>query len=313
MIRPQTSHSVIKARYILGGAGDQLRALHLGKAGLRFLMIIADASDALILLTQQECLGEPEAHSHMKRINLGQHVCAQAVTPSRKDDAQAKLLSAFTAKNPDAIVPLLELDDGTCISHCNAITEYIDQRFDGPSLFGTTPTERATIQMMNLRAQEGLLDALVAYFHHATPGLGPLLETRQLPEWGLRQCDRAIAAMHYLNGILATRPYLAGASFSVADITAFTRMNFADAAKVAVPAQLADLAAWRERIAKRPSCAAPQQVLPHSGGRQYKCNRRCIRRAALDQKRAYVRRSAVRLISPPYSYCGPCDPRYRGF
>jgi glutathione S-transferase len=161
---------------------------------------------------------------------------------------------AFTAKNPDATVPLLELDDGTCISHCNAITEYIDQRFDGPSLFGTTPTERATIQMMNLRAQEGLLDALVAYFHHATPGLGPLLETWQLPEWGLRQRDRAVATMRYLDDVLATRPYLAGASFSVADITAFAGINFADFAKVEVPAELANLATWRERIAKRPSC-----------------------------------------------------------
>jgi glutathione S-transferase len=117
---------------------------------------------------------------------------------------------AFKAKNPDATVPLLELDDGTCISHCNAITEYIDQRFDGPSLCGTTPTERATIQMMNLRAQEGLLDALVTYFHHATPGLGPVLETYQLPEWGLRQRERALATMHYLDGVLAERPYLAG-------------------------------------------------------------------------------------------------------
>lgn len=163
--------------------------------------------------------------------------------------------ATFTAKNPDATVPLLELDDGTFISHCNAISEYIDQRFDGPSLFGTTPTERATIQMMNLRAQEGLLDALVAYFHHATPGLGPILETYQLPEWGLRQRDRAIATMRYLDGVFANRPYLAGASFSVADITAFVGMNFADAIKVAVPSELDHLTAWRARVAKRPSCA----------------------------------------------------------
>ena len=33
---------------------------------------------------------------------------------------------AFKTKNPDATVPMLELDDGTCIAQCNAITEYID-------------------------------------------------------------------------------------------------------------------------------------------------------------------------------------------
>jgi glutathione S-transferase len=162
---------------------------------------------------------------------------------------------AFREKNPDATVPLLELDDGTYISHCNAITEYIDQHFDGPSLCGTVPAERAIIQMMNLRAQEGLLDALITYFHHATPGLGPVLETYQLPEWGLRQRERALATMHYLDGVLGERAYLAGDVFSVADITAFAGISFADFAKVEVPTGLTNLTAWRTRIAARPSCA----------------------------------------------------------
>lgn len=30
---------------------------------------------------------------------------------------------AFLAKNPSGVVPVLELDDGTCISECTAITE----------------------------------------------------------------------------------------------------------------------------------------------------------------------------------------------
>ena len=33
---------------------------------------------------------------------------------------------AFLAKNPSGAVPVLELDDGTTISECTAITEYID-------------------------------------------------------------------------------------------------------------------------------------------------------------------------------------------
>jgi glutathione S-transferase len=89
---------------------------------------------------------------------------------------------AFKMKNPDATVPVLELDDGTCIAQCNAITEYIDGVFDGPSLTGTTPKERALIAMMYLRAENGLMNAVGAYFHHATPGLGPDLETWQCAE-----------------------------------------------------------------------------------------------------------------------------------
>jgi len=163
---------------------------------------------------------------------------------------------AFRAKNPDAAVPCLELEDGSHISQCTAITEYIDATFDGPSLTGTTAKERAQIAMMNLRAEGGLLDAVGTYFHHATPGLGPDLETDQCAEWGNRQKDVATRTMAYLDGVLADNAYLAGDMFSVADITAFAGLAFADFAKVEIPANLGNLHAWRARMAARPSIAA---------------------------------------------------------
>lgn len=55
--------------------------------------------------------------------------------------------------------PHLELEDGTCISQCTAITEYIDGTFDGPSLCGNDPKERAVVHMMNRRAEAGLVFA----------------------------------------------------------------------------------------------------------------------------------------------------------
>ena len=162
---------------------------------------------------------------------------------------------AFVAKNPDAAVPYLELDDGTCISQCTAITEYIDQAFDGQALCGRSPKDRAVVHMMNRRAEAGLLDAVGAYFHHATPGLGPELETYQNKEWGEKQKDKATATMAYLDGLLADNDYLAGSEFSMADITAFAGLAFADFAKVEIPANLTNLIAWRERVAGRPSIA----------------------------------------------------------
>lgn len=158
------------------------------------------------------------------------------------------------AKNPDASVPFLELDDGTVISQCSAITEYIDGIFEGPSLCGTTPLQRSTIQMMSRRAEAGLLDAVGDYFHHATPGLGPALETDQVAAWGERQKQKALATMGYLNGILESQPFLAGEEFSMADITAFAGLAFADFAKVSIPEEQTHLRAWRARIASRPSC-----------------------------------------------------------
>ncbi len=159
----------------------------------------------------------------------------------------------FKAKNPDATVPYMELECGTCISQCTAITEYIDGAFEGPSLIGDTPKQRAITQMMNLRAESGLVDAVGAYFHNATPGLGPDLETNQNPEYGHAQETRAVNTMRYFDGVLANQDYLAGKAFSMADITAFAGLAFADFAKVVIPAELTHLKTWREKVSTRPS------------------------------------------------------------
>ncbi len=161
----------------------------------------------------------------------------------------------FKAKNPDAAVPCLELEDGSHIAQCNAITEYIDATFDGPSLTGVTAQERARISMMNLRAENGLLNAVGTYFHHATPGLGPDLETYQCAEWGNKQKEVAGNTMAYLDAVLAENEYVAGDTFSVADITAFAGLAFADFAKVEIPETLTNLQAWRAKMAARPSIA----------------------------------------------------------
>ena len=164
--------------------------------------------------------------------------------------------NAFKAMNPDASVPCAELDDGTHLSQVTAITEYIDGTFEGPSLFGDTPKDRAVTHMMNRRAENGLVDAVGAYFHFATDGLGPELETYQNSDWGLRQREVAIQTMTYLDGVLSTSDFLAGDQFSMADITAFARLAFADFAKVDIPENLHNLIKWRAQMAQRPSIAA---------------------------------------------------------
>jgi len=163
---------------------------------------------------------------------------------------------AFRSKNPDASVPYVELEDGTVLSQCTAITEYIDGHFEGTSLCGETPKERAVIHMMNRRAEANLLDAVAAYFHNATDGLGSDLETAQNKEWGLKQRENALSTMQYLDDTLATSDYLAGNAFSMADITAFAGLAFADFAQIEIPATLKNLSAWRAKVAARPSIAA---------------------------------------------------------
>jgi len=160
---------------------------------------------------------------------------------------------AFMAKNPGAAVPVLELEDGTCISECTAITEYLDNLAGEPTLTGKTARERAIIHMMQRRAEAGLLDAVAAYFHHATPGFGPDIETYQNREWGEKGRERAVAGMRYLDGVLAKTPYVAGEQFSMADITVFAGLGYADFARIDVPAELGHLRTWRAKVTARPS------------------------------------------------------------
>ena len=163
--------------------------------------------------------------------------------------------AAFMAKNPSAAVPVLELEDGTCISECTAITEYIDNLAGEPVLTGKTAKDRAVIHMMQRRTEAGLLDAVATYFHNATPGLGSHIEIYQNREWGEKNRDRALSGMRSLDNLLADQPYVAGKQFTMADITAFAGLIFADFAKIDIPADLTHLKAWRARVALRPSIA----------------------------------------------------------
>lgn len=162
---------------------------------------------------------------------------------------------AFRAKNPSAAVPALELEDGTILSECSAITEYLDSLDGEPTLTGATPEERGEIAMRQRKAEADVLDAVAAYFHHSTPGLGPDIEGEQVPAWGELQKKRAEAAFERFDGLLADRAYLAGDKFSVADITLAAGLVFADFAKIEIPATLKNLADWRARVTSRPSFA----------------------------------------------------------
>jgi glutathione S-transferase len=159
----------------------------------------------------------------------------------------------FLALNYSGTLPVLELDDGTLIAECTAITEYLDALDGAPTLTGRTPLEKGLIHMMSKRAELELLDAISVYFHHATPGLGPEVELYQNAEWGLRQRDKALRGMHYFDGVLKTQPFVTGEYFSMADITVIGGLIFAGLVELPIPAECEALQAWYVRMQERPS------------------------------------------------------------
>lgn len=159
----------------------------------------------------------------------------------------------FRAKNYAGTLPVLELEDGTLIAECTAITVFLDTLDGTPTLTGRTPRERGVIHMMSRRAELEVLDAISIYFHHATPGLGPHVEVYQNPEWGLYQRDKALRGMRYFDGVLRGQPFVTGQDFSMADITLIGGLIFASLLEVPVPDECEALAAWYARMQERPS------------------------------------------------------------
>ncbi len=159
----------------------------------------------------------------------------------------------FLAKNYSGTLPVLQMEDGTYLAECTAITQYIDALGDAPQLTGTTPREKGMIHMMNKRAEIEFLDAISVYFHHATAGLGPDVELYQNQEWGLRMRDKALRGARYFDGVLKDQPFVAGEAFSMADITVIAGFVFAKIVALQIPTELTSLYAWHARMLKRPS------------------------------------------------------------
>lgn len=155
-------------------------------------------------------------------------------------------------RNPYGAVPTLELDDGTCISECAAICRYIESRYPHPLLMGATPRQRAIIEMWDRRVENGVLGAVVSYFHHGLPGVSGDNRYRN-KEWGQHNLVRITEEMRRLDRQLSEHQYIAGAKFSIADITAVCAVDFALAVDVEVPVDCIHLQRWYRTVTSRPS------------------------------------------------------------
>ncbi len=161
----------------------------------------------------------------------------------------------FLARNPLGEVPVLELDDGGHIAEVTAISRYFEELRPSPSLFGATPEDKARVEMWLRRIESGLMGAVAAYYHHATPGFGDAGRIRNR-EWGENSRERATSTMRLIDDALGGRDFIAGADFSAADIAAVCAIDFAIACGIEIPREADDLRAWHDRVSRRASAAA---------------------------------------------------------
>lgn len=173
----------------------------------------------------------------------------------------AQFSDGFRAINPDCVVPVLELDDGTHITEVLAICQYLEELHPEPSLFGRTPEERATtIEWHTKIEQQGLMPMRDA-FRNSAKGLkghaltGPV-QYEQIPELAERSRHCVTTFLERLDRQLDGNDYIAGAFFSIADITAVVLADFAAWIKIGLPDDAVNLTRWYENVASRPSTKA---------------------------------------------------------
>lgn len=157
--------------------------------------------------------------------------------------------------NPLQRLPVLELDDGTVLTESIAICRYFEELHPEPALFGRGALGRALVEMWQRRMELGLFGPVSQAFRHLHPAMKEW-EVPQVPEWGEANKPKASQFLNFLNGELASRPYIAGEEFSVADITGLVAIQFMKPARIELPDGLDHLRHWYDNVAARPSASA---------------------------------------------------------
>ena len=168
--------------------------------------------------------------------------------------AGENISEAFLAKNPGGRVPVLELDDGTCIGESVAICRYLEGLHPEPNLFGDSPLQCALIEMWQRRVELNLMSEVAGAFRNIT-GFFKDRETC-VKEWGEVCAAKAVKTVSIFDNQLADNQYLAGDKFSIADITLAITLDFAKMVKVVELPELPNISRWYAEVNARPSMSA---------------------------------------------------------
>lgn len=172
----------------------------------------------------------------------------------------AQLAPGFLAINPRATVPVLVTDEGQALTENIAIATYLDARFPDPALMGITPDERGAVSMWNaiceqqggLPISEALRNGNPRMKERALTGQQNYAQIPELAERGLRRVE---AFFDLLEERLLQSAYLAGPTFSLADITAYVFVDFSRVIKTRIPDTNTATRAWFDAITGRESAA----------------------------------------------------------
>ncbi len=158
------------------------------------------------------------------------------------------------AKNPIGKVPVLELDDGSCIGESDAICLYFESLHPQPALMGVTPLEKGTIAMWQRQIEMCLFNQIGMCFQHTTG----YFKDRMTPvkEYGVVAGKNAAGFLNELEKRLAVSEFIAAGRFTIADITAMCAVDFARVVNIKITEEQTNLRRWYAAVSSRASAKA---------------------------------------------------------
>lgn len=169
---------------------------------------------------------------------------------------------AFLKISPRGLLPALVLDDGRVLTETVAICRYIELLHPDPPLLGQTPVQQAVVEMRQREMEFDGLQSIAWIFRNTAPHFakrsqpGAVPDMEQLPELASRGQILTALWFERLNDSLADQLYVAGETFSIADITAFCAIQFARWVKISIPESHDHTLRWFADVKSRPTMKA---------------------------------------------------------
>jgi len=176
-----------------------------------------------------------------------------------------QMSDAFRAINPYCTVPVLELDDGTHLTTTAGIWQYLEAAYPEPALMGKTAEQKGIIADLQWRIETGGFMAMSEYLRNSAPAmkgraLTGTVNYEQIPELAVRGQDRLTHFFNDIDELVGTKPYVAGETFSVADIDLLVVVDFAKWRQITLPKTAVNAWRWYETVSARPSAQSAEPV-----------------------------------------------------
>ena len=157
-------------------------------------------------------------------------------------------LPAHLGRNPLGKLPVLELDDGSCLTESLAIIEYLEEEHPQPPMIGTDSRERARVRELERIAELGVLVPVARIVHATNSPLG----FPPVPEVAAQARSFLPDALGVLDERLADgRRFVAGDHPTIADCTLEAAFQFARFGNVEIDPSFQHLARWDQAYRAR--------------------------------------------------------------